>query len=111
MYKRQVLPSAFGRIATGIVLGIGRAIGETAVVLYTKMCIRDRNEALSRELTGLEFAVGIPGTVGGAISMNAGSRTEWIGSLVRDVVTYKPVSYTHLDVYKRQRLVGCVSSW
>ena len=48
------------------------------------------NEALSRELTGLEFAVGIPGTVGGAISMNAGSRTEWIGSLVRDVVTYKP---------------------
>ncbi|WP_415962039.1 phosphate ABC transporter permease PstA [Collinsella tanakaei] len=30
-----VLPSAFGRIATGIVLGIGRAIGETAVVLYT----------------------------------------------------------------------------
>ena len=56
------------------------------------MCIRDSlvNEALSRELTGLEFAVGIPGTVGGAISMNAGSRTEWIGSLVRDVVTYKP---------------------
>ncbi len=48
------------------------------------------NEALSRELTGLEFAVGIPGTVGGAISMNAGSRTEWIGSLVQDVVTYKP---------------------
>lgn len=30
-----VLPSAFGRIATGIVLAIGRAIGETAVVLYT----------------------------------------------------------------------------
>ncbi|WP_195419404.1 phosphate ABC transporter permease PstA [Collinsella sp. D33t1_170424_A12] len=33
--SRIVLPSAFGRIATGIVLGIGRAIGETAVVLYT----------------------------------------------------------------------------
>ena len=30
-----MLPSAFGRIATGIVLAIGRAIGETAVVLYT----------------------------------------------------------------------------
>ena len=33
--SKIVLPSAFGRIATGIVLAIGRASGETAVVLYT----------------------------------------------------------------------------
>lgn len=33
--SKIVLPSAFVRIATGIVLAIGRAIGETAVVLYT----------------------------------------------------------------------------
>lgn len=33
--SKIVLPSAFGRIATGIVLAVGRAIGETAVVLYT----------------------------------------------------------------------------
>ena len=33
--SKIVHPSAFGRIATGIVLAIGRAIGETAVVLYT----------------------------------------------------------------------------
>lgn len=33
--SKIVLPSAFPRIATGIVLAIGRAIGETAVVLYT----------------------------------------------------------------------------
>lgn len=33
--SKIVLPSAFGRIATGVVLAIGRAIGETAVVLYT----------------------------------------------------------------------------
>ncbi len=60
------------------------------------------NEALSKELSGLEFAEGIPGTVGGAISMNAGSRTEWIGSLVEDVVTYKPGEgirhYAHDDI-------------
>lgn len=48
------------------------------------------NDALGRELSGLEFAMGIPGTVGGAISMNAGTRTEWIGSLVQDVVTLAP---------------------
>lgn len=64
--------------------------GRTVTVGAGAILARLVNEALSRELSGLEFAVGIPGTVGGAISMNAGSRTEWIGSLVRDVVTYKP---------------------
>lgn len=60
------------------------------------------NEVYTRSLSGLEFAVGIPGTVGGAVSMNAGSATEWIGALVRDVVTYKPGEgirhYAHDDI-------------
>lgn len=47
-------------------------------------------ETLSRSLTGLEFCVGIPGTVGGAIAMDAGTRHEWIGQVVRDVVTLRP---------------------
>ncbi len=64
--------------------------GRTVTVGAGAILARLVNEALSKELSGLEFAVGIPGTVGGAISMNAGSRTEWIGSLVQDVVTYKP---------------------
>ncbi|MDY2777828.1 MAG: UDP-N-acetylmuramate dehydrogenase, partial [Collinsella sp.] len=66
------------------------------------MLARLVNEALSRELTGLEFATGIPGTVGGAIFMNAGTRDEWIGSLVESVVTYKPGGgmrhYRHEDI-------------
>lgn len=48
------------------------------------------NESLSRELTGLESCVGIPGTVGGAVSTNAGSRHDWVGRRVRDVVTLRP---------------------
>ena len=45
-------------------------------------------DAFHRSLAGLEFEVGTPGTVGGALRMNAGSRTEWIGSRVASVTTY-----------------------
>jgi UDP-N-acetylmuramate dehydrogenase len=47
-------------------------------------------EAYSRALSGLEFAVGIPGTFGGALAMNAGSRDRWIGSVVESVSLFVP---------------------
>lgn len=47
------------------------------------------SEAMKASLTGLEFACGIPGTVGGAISMNAGTRREWIGSKVSSLIVYR----------------------
>ena len=45
-------------------------------------------EAFHRSLAGLEFAVGTPGTVGGALRMNAGSRDSWIGERVVSVTSY-----------------------
>jgi UDP-N-acetylmuramate dehydrogenase len=42
--------------------------------------------AMERGLAGLEFSVGIPGTVGGAVRMNAGTAQGEIGDLV-DTVT------------------------
>ncbi len=45
-------------------------------------------EAFQYSLSGLEFAVGTPGTLGGALRMNAGSRDEWIGAHVSYVSTY-----------------------
>ncbi|MFR8716749.1 MAG: FAD-binding protein [Faecalibacterium prausnitzii] len=39
--------------------------------------------ALEHSLTGLEFAYGIPGTVGGAVYMNAGA----YGGEMKDVLT------------------------
>lgn len=47
-------------------------------------------DAYSRGLSGLEFAVGIPGTVGGALAMNAGSRDEWMDGLVESVTLFVP---------------------
>lgn len=41
--------------------------------------------ALEHELSGLEFAVGIPGSVGGAVTMNAGAYGGDFGSLVTRV--------------------------
>lgn len=55
-------------------------------------------EAFHRSLSGLEFAVGTPGTVGGAVCMNAGTSNEWIGSRVVSVTTISPQT----DLRRRQ---------
>jgi len=48
--------------------------------------VRDLCEAAAEHaLTGLEFAIGIPGTLGGALAMNAGAYGGSIGDLVREV--------------------------
>lgn len=47
-------------------------------------------DAFKAGLSGLEFAVGIPGTVGGALAMNAGTRDEGIGSKVESVTLFVP---------------------
>ena len=75
-----VLSSAFSQIITsedGVYCEAGTSL--------TKLC----NFAKENELTGLEFAYGIPGSVGGALYMNAGA----YGGEMKDVV----VSCDYLD--------------
>lgn len=63
----------------------GRILAGAGVMLSSVV-----QEAFTRSLAGLEFAVGTPGTLGGALRMNAGSRGEWIGSRVASVTTFSP---------------------
>ena len=46
--------------------------------------------AFKSGFSGLEFCVGIPGTLGGALFMNAGSSSEWMGNVVDSVTVLRP---------------------
>jgi UDP-N-acetylmuramate dehydrogenase len=52
--------------------------------------------AAEKGLSGLEFAIGIPGTVGGAIVMNAGAHGQSISDLVTDVTVADMKGETHV---------------
>ena len=63
-----------------------RDIEVEAGVLLSKLAMF----AYEKELTGLEFAHGIPGTVGGAVAMNAGAYGGEMKDVVVSVTAYSP---------------------
>lgn len=52
-------------------------------------------DAFHRSLAGMEFAVGTPGTIGGALRMNAGSRDAWLGDRVVSVTAFSIAEGLH----------------
>ncbi len=74
----------------GVVVALGKAMSEividesthTVVAAAGAMLSSVANRAAEAGLTGLEFASGIPGTIGGAIYMNAGA----YGGEMKDVI-------------------------
>lgn len=87
--------------------------GSCVVVGAGTMLSRLVQEAFHRGYSGLEFAVGTPGTVGGALVQNAGTRKDWIGSRVVSVTVYRAdeglVRYAASDLswdYRRSSFRG-----
>ncbi|MEW6243068.1 MAG: UDP-N-acetylmuramate dehydrogenase [Bacillota bacterium] len=80
----------------GVVLVLGGAFRETRFLgLQVRAGAAVRLSALSREcasrgLTGLEFASGIPGTVGGAVAGNAGAYDGRISDVTESVCVFWP---------------------
>ena len=84
----------------GVVLKLGRAFGELewrseadgmrvragAAAPFKKLVI----DAAGRQLTGLEFAEGIPGSIGGGLLMNAGAFGGEIANVVTGIVGVAP---------------------
>lgn len=83
-----VLDDEFSRVSVDAEAGL---ITAGAGALLSRVV----SDAAKAGLSGLEFCVGIPGTVGGAVSMDAGTRREWIGRAVRDLVVYRPGEGLH----------------
>lgn len=81
---------------SGVVIKLGKSFEEVTVeedrisagaaVGLTKLA----QLAQEKGLAGLAFAVGIPGTLGGAIYVNAGAYNQSIGPLVESISLYKP---------------------
>ncbi len=60
-------------------------IGNKVVCGAGASLMKVSREAAKRSLTGLEFAAGIPGSIGGAIYMNAGAYKSDMGYIVQSV--------------------------
>jgi UDP-N-acetylmuramate dehydrogenase len=70
-----------------------RSVGGTFSVVYAEagsLLPKLLSFAMEQGLTGLEFAAGIPGTVGGAICMNAGTAAGEIGDVVDSITLISP---------------------
>lgn len=75
----------------GVVIKLGRNYAKIDVegnTIYARagaLLSATANAALKWELSGMEFAAGIPGTVGGAVCMNAGAYGGELKDIIREV--------------------------
>lgn len=86
-------------IQLGATFGEIQVEGEQLVSLAGRSSVSAANIAVRNQLEGLEFATGIPGTIGGIVMMNAGAH----GGQVSDVLAWADVMDERGEVVRLQR--------
>ncbi|WP_428864367.1 UDP-N-acetylmuramate dehydrogenase [Clostridium sediminicola] len=88
--------------------------GETIVVQSGALLTHVSIAALKAELKGFEFACGIPGTVGGAVAMNAGAYDGEISQIIQSAVVIdnhgriKNLLKDEMDLgYRNSKILKC----
>ena len=108
----------------GMIVQIGRNLQEISVednVIYAQagaLLSRVARTALEHGLTGMEFAAGIPGSLGGAVAMNAGAYGGEMKDILKDVEVLTPdgeikilsleeldLSYRHSCIFENDYIV------
>jgi len=82
--------SGFDGMVLCVRAGTVRFSGERVVAEAGASLRRLARAAAERGLAGMEFCAGIPGSVGGAVIMNAGAHGECIGNLVGNLSGFEP---------------------
>lgn len=81
--------------------GMERVDGTSIRVMAGVTMARAAVFAASQGLSGLEFAHGIPGTIGGGVYMNAGAYGGELGSLCREVELMDREGKTHILTHEQ----------
>lgn len=82
--------------------------GEKLVVQAGAAFVSTSREALKHSLTGLEFACGIPGSIGGAVAMNAGAYDGEVSKIIESALivdndgNIRTLDKEHLELGYRQ---------
>jgi UDP-N-acetylmuramate dehydrogenase len=80
----------------GVIIQIGKELGgirvegEAVTVQAGALLSVTANHVMEEELTGFEFASGIPGTLGGACVMNAGAYGGEMGDILTEITALTP---------------------
>ena len=82
-------------------VGMERVDGTSIRVMAGVTMARAAVFAASQGLSGLEFAHGIPGTIGGGVYMNAGAYVGELGSLCREVELMDREGRTHVLTHEQ----------
>ena len=87
-----LVPATLVLVVVGLIVGIN-------IVLATDLTLEQSRKWVTASLTGFEWAVGVPGSVGGAVRMNAGGHGS---DMAACLVEARPLHEVRAPVFEQQ---------